>query len=343
MKALGRESAREVERQLLKADDNAADALGRHRLASAIEPGDVVGYLAKFHSRGHRGAADKARSYIQSAYNWALKAANDYTVENRQDWGVRMNPVATVARDKGATGTRTRNLSADELRVLWHAVTPGQNGFTLETSACIQLMIATGQRLQEVLRLDGCEVDLDAEVWRMPTEKTKLRRRPHAVPLPALVVPILRKLVDAHGTGPLFPAGIGRKGSARMHYSAVSQAIERWLAKPEVTAEHFQTRDLRRTWKSRTGEIGISKEMRDLIQQHAKNDTGSKHYDIADYLPQMREAMNRWNAWLYGVVDPQANADAPAPDMAAITAAIADGRVPAELLEALAAAVGGAG
>ena len=40
-----------------------------------------------------------------------------------------------------------------------------------------------------------------------------------------------------------------------------------------------------------------------MIQQHAKgSDTGSKHYDRADYFKQMREAMDKWNAWLTAVV-----------------------------------------
>lgn len=64
----------------------------------------------------------------------------------------------------------------------------------------------------------------------------------------------------------------------------------------------FQSRDIRRTWKSRAGEIGISKEMRDLIQQHARTDTGSKNYDRADYLPQMREAMKKWEDYLTQLV-----------------------------------------
>lgn len=301
MKALGRESAGEVERLLLMSKNNAADALGRQRMAASIEPGDVVDYVSKFHRRGHRGGADKARSYIQSAFNWALKSAHDYTVKDRQDWGVRINPASAVARDKGANGTRTRNLSADELRVLWRATKPGTNGFTLETSGCIRLMVCTGQRVQEVLRMDGAELDLAGAVWRMPREKTKLKLRPHAVPLPRQALPILRELVKAHGTGALFPSRPGAK-SARMAHASVMQAIDRWRALPGVKAEAFQTRDLRRTWKSRAGEIGISREMRDLIQQHAKNDTGSKHYDIADYLPQMRAAMKVWDAWLARVV-----------------------------------------
>lgn len=299
MRAAGRESAGEVERQLLLAKDNAADALGRQRRAGDVEPGAVVDYLARFHRRGHAGAADKARSYIQSAFNWALRAANDYTVQDRQDWGVKANPVAVVARDKDATSQRERNLSAAELRALWHAATPGQNGFTLETAGAIRLLIGTGQRVQEVLRLDGAELDLDAALWRMPREKTKLRTRPHVVPLPRQVLPVLRALVAAHGAGPLFPG----RGRERMDHRSVMQALDRWRALGGVAVAPFQTRDLRRTWKSRAGEIGIGRDMRDLIQQHAKNDTGSVHYDRADYLPQMRDAMGKWEAWLAAVVE----------------------------------------
>ena len=149
-----------------------------------------------------------------------------------------------------------------------------------------------------VSRLDGADLDLDAAVWNMPREKTKLRVRPHKVPLPRQVLPVLRALVEAHGAGPLFPG----RGRERMDHRSVKQAIDRWLALDGVTAAQFQTRDLRRTWKSRAGEIGIGRDMRDLIQQHARHDAGTLHYDRADYLPQMREAMDRWEAWLATVV-----------------------------------------
>jgi hypothetical protein len=42
---------------------------------------------------------------------------------------------------------------------------------------------------------------------------------------------------------------------------------------------------------------GVDRFTRDLIQQHARGDTGGKHYDHADYLPQMREAMKKWEKW----------------------------------------------
>lgn len=290
MRAKGRASATEVERALLKAKHNAADALGRTKLAADVEAEDVVQFVSKFYARGHRGAADKARSYIASAFAWAIRSANDYTNKNRQDWGVVRNPAADLPKDSGAIGTRDRNLSAAEIRALWHAT-----GFGVETMACVRLLISCGQRVQETLRIEGSEIDLFERVWRMPAHKTKGGARAHTIPLPQQALQPLADLIAIHGTGPLFPARAGSK-SALIPHQSINQAIGRWIA--STGAVPFQTRDIRRTWKSRTHDAGIDRFTRDLIQQHAKHDTGSKNYDRADYLPQMRQAMDKWQKWL---------------------------------------------
>lgn len=123
-----------------------------------------------------------------------------------------------------------------------------------------------------------------------------MKLRPHTIPLPGQAVEVLRQLLEAHPTGPLFPARTGSKAELIRHRS-VNQSIGRWLALPR-DVEDFQTRDIRRTWKSRTHDAGVDRFTRDLIQQHAKHDTGSVNYDRADYLPQMRQAMKQWELWL---------------------------------------------
>lgn len=301
LRSKGKASADEVERALLTAKKHnaAADDLGRHSAAREVTPDDVIRHVQKFFKRGKRGAADKHRSYIASAYAWAIASANDYTVEQRQDWGITFNPAAVVARDSGAIKRRSRNLSHEELRALWEA-TLDRECFTDDIGASIRVLIACGQRVQETLRLDGVEIGLDERVWKMPIEKTKTKQRPHTFPLPAVILPTLQELVERHGDGPLFPGRKGRENE-RMEHRTINHAIGRWLAREEVTIAHFQTRDIRRTWKSRTADAGIDRFTRDLIQQHAKSDTGSKNYDWADYLPQMREAMQKWSSWL-GIV-----------------------------------------
>lgn len=301
MKAKHRANADEVERVLLNAKNNAADSLGRHRAPADITPADIVRFVSTFYAAGHPGAADKARGYLAAAFAWAITSANDYTVKDGQSWGVTHNPAAAVAKDPNAKKTRDRNLDADELRIVWEACHDGNAGFSEPIEACLKLMIGCGQRVQETLRMDGAEIDLEALVWRMPAHKTKGKKRPHTIPLPRVVVPTLRALKDKHGDGPLFPARTGSK-SDLISIVSIGQAVRRWLDSDGNTMVAFQPRDLRRTWKSRTHDAGIDRFTRDLIQQHAKNDTGSKHYDRSDYTPQMREAMDKWNAWLNGVL-----------------------------------------
>lgn len=303
MKAKGRASADEVERALLLAKSNAADALGRDKAAALVTPTDIVDYVSTFFHAGHRGAANKHRGYISAAYNWAMKSANDYTVpaEKRADFGITRNPAADVAKDAGATKTRDRNLSAAELRLLWLATEPDHGvGFAPETAACIRLLICCGQRVQETLRIDGCEIDLDQALWTMPAHKSKTGKKtgkPHLIPLPRQAVEALSDLKDQYGDGPLFPARYGAAGEL-LHCDSIMQAIRRWTDREDVPVVEFQTRDLRRTWKSRAHDAGVDRFTRDLIQQHAKGDIASKVYDMADYLPEKRAAMEKWEAWL---------------------------------------------
>ena len=69
-------------------------------------------------------------------------------------------------------------------------------------------------------------------------------------------------------------------------------ALEREVI-PVVT-----NRDLRRTWKTLAGQAGISKEIRDRIQNHTLQDVSSKSYDRWNYMPEKRAAMKKWNSFV---------------------------------------------
>ncbi|ATI15731.1 putative integrase family protein [Bordetella phage vB_BbrM_PHB04] len=303
MRAIGRSHANEVERVLLLSKEmNAADALGRHKHPSEVTPASIVKYLSKYYEAGHRGAADKARGYISAAFNWAITSANDYTVAHRQNWGIEHNPAVSVKKDPGASKVRDRNLSADEIRILWIDCEDGNGGLSTSVEVCLRMMIACGQRVNETLRIDGIDIDLETNLWTMPAHKTKGRKRPHTIPLPDCIIPDLRKLKEKHGDGPLFPSRLAESKTGLLSALGVSQAVYKYVHAEDCPIKPFQTRDLRRTWKSRAHDAGVDRFTRDLIQQHAKNDTGSKNYDRAEYLPQMTEAMEKWNAWLEGVI-----------------------------------------
>lgn len=283
------ETTHTSEHLLLTGKYNAADLLGRNTIASTIEPADIANVLAKGVKRGARRTTDMQRTAMMAAFNWAMKSTHDYTQENRMDWGLKYNPVAAVPRDPAANRTLDRNLSAEEMKHVWDNA-PEQSGDVM------RLVMCTGQRVIEVMRIAGADVDLKARLWTMPARKTKGRKHTHMVPLTTQAVDILTTLIDLYGDGYLFPARAGAKGDI-IGIPSVSRGASRMAGiKP------FTPRDLRRTWKSRAGDAGIDRFTRDLIQQHAQTDTGSKHYDRFDYLPQMREAMNKWEIWLRNAI-----------------------------------------
>jgi integrase len=302
MQEKGRAMADEVERMLLKAPGNAADRIGRNRPPGDVSPADIVRAIAPFYKDGHRGAADKARSYLAAAFAWAIKSAHDYTVEDGRDWGVKQNPAAGVARDHGAMTARDRNLSNAEIRAVWSATSPREGAFGRDVGLCLRVMLACGQRLQETLRMDGADIDLEARLWTMPANKTKGRIHAHAVPLPEIILADLAHAKTIHGDGAIFPGRSDGSGET-VDIRSVSQATRRWVAAQPAGIQPFQPRDLRRTWKSRAHDAGVDRETRDLIQQHARgSDSGTKHYDRANYSAQMRVGMDKWNAWLVAAV-----------------------------------------
>lgn len=69
----------------------------------------------------------------------------------------------------------------------------------------------------------------------------------------------------------------------------------------------FVPRDLRRTFKTLTGKAGISKEIRDRLQNHSLQDVSSLHYDKYDYLKEKREAMDTWNDYFVKILNDEAN------------------------------------
>lgn len=287
LKARNAGSAGHVENVLLTGKYNAADALGRKKLAGEVTPAEVRSPLVAAAKRGALRTADIQRTYMSSAFGWGMKATNDYTQEVPYDWGIQVNPVAAVPKDPRANKARARNLSPEEMAAVWAALTEEGSG------DCARLVMLCGQRVQETIKVDGCEVDTERAIWTIPAEKTKGRKHAHVLPLPPQANEIFKRLKRWYGDGPLFPARTGSKAE-RMGFLAVSHHI----ASLKCCAP-FQARDLRRTWKSRMGDgAGIDRFTRDLLQQHARADTGGRHYDHSDYLPQMREAMKKWGKWL---------------------------------------------
>jgi hypothetical protein len=80
--------------------------------------------------------------------------------------------------------------------------------------------------------------------------------------------------------------------------NAVARASKRMVASKEAK-EPFQFRDLRRTCETLMGgELSVTKDTKAQIQSHGLSGIQDRHYDMATYLRQKREALERWGAYL---------------------------------------------
>ena len=77
-----------------------------------------------------------------------------------------------------------------------------------------------------------------------------------------------------------------------INLDSLSKAISRYRDKSEIRT--FIPRDIRRTCKTLMGELGISKSIRDRLQNHALQDVSSKHYDRYEYMPEKLRALEVW-------------------------------------------------
>jgi len=280
----------QVERILLEREDNAATALGADRPAKSIEPETIVSYLADIRARRGVGMAHTIRAYINAAFSFGIKSVHDYT---RRDvigkWNIKINPVSAIPTDPAALKVGERFLTIVEFRMFWEWL--GENYRRSSMAPALHLMMATGQRVQEILCLTNRHYD--PKECLVFWDKTK-NGLAHSLPLPDVAVRILEEL-PANEFGLFFP----HRTHPERHALNTGPNKLCALYSSEASAKSFTPRDLRRTWKTLAGRAGVSKELRDRLQNHVKaSDVSARHYDRYDYLRERRAAMKRWESFL---------------------------------------------
>ena len=273
--------------------EKVGNILGQNRVARDITADDVVGVLRPIFQRGKRAMADHVRSYIRAAYTWAIKSELDYRSASPRRFKLHTNPAAGIPTEPKTPGTRWLN-DEEFIRLYAWLECPDVPVHPPYTRA-VRILMLTGQRVEEIARLhvdqwDGHERIID---W----SKTK-NGNPHAIPVPALAAELIKSIIP-NRFGWYFPSAKdpSKPVSAATLYSFMWRQRERAVI-PIVT-----NRDLRRTWKTLAGKAGLSKEIRDRIQNHALQDVSSKSYDRWNYMPEKREAMERWNAFVTTLIE----------------------------------------
>jgi len=284
LKDAGKMSWKETEKGLNKI----ADTLGRHRPAREIEPDEIVELIRPIYERGKRAMADHVRGYIHAAYSWGMKSEHDYRATSPRRFRIAYNPAAGIPTEPKVHGTRW--LDEDEFVQLYRWLECPDVPVHPPYLRAVRVLMLTGQRVEEMAQLHISQWDAKERI--LDWSKTK-NGKPHAIPLPDLAVELLESIKpNEHGW--FFPSMMepSKPVSAGTLYAFMWRQRGRGVI-PVVT-----NRDLRRTWKTLAGKAGVPKEIRDRLQNHTLQDVSSKHYDRWQYMPEKRQGMERWNAFV---------------------------------------------
>lgn len=288
LKAASKPSWKETEKGLNKV----ADTLGLNRLAHEIEPDELVELIRPIYERGSKSMADHVRGYLHAAYSWGMKSEHDYRSASPRRFRIPFNPASSIPTEPKVQGTRW--LDEDEFVKLYRWLDCPDVPVHPSYPRAVQLIMLSGQRVEEIAGLHADQWDTKERIIDWSTTKNT---QPHAIPLPSLAAELLESITPSKA-GWFFPSA--KDPSKPVTHNTLYSFV--WRQRDRGVIPFATNRDLRRTWKTLAGKVGIAKEIRDRIQNHALQDVSSKNYDRWNYMPEKRAAMAKWDRYVRGLL-----------------------------------------
>lgn len=240
------------------------------------------------------GGKESAGGKIETAHRVAgrITAVFDYA----QDAGlIESHPAANL----------TRVLISRKVKKPMASIPPERAGELLRaiadypepvTRLGLQLLAHTFVRVGELLGMRWDELYEDGAVWVVPAERMKGKadkKLPHVVPLSPEAQAIVAQLRDINGDVPLVLDSPAKTGHP-LSENTFLFALYRMGYKGLMTAHGF--RALASTVLNE--QSGYTHDVIERQLAHKESDAVRAAYNRAEYLPQRRDLMRWWSAWL---------------------------------------------
>jgi integrase len=232
---------------------------------------DVVEVISAIEQRGAPAAANKTLKSIKTFLRWCVGRA---ILDQSPAEGVPL-PAREVARD--------RVLNDQELGQVILAARKIGGSY----GGIVALLALTGQRREEVARLQWEELDLAQRIWTLPRTRTK-NAKLHAVHLSEQSMAVLRRL---DRRGPCVFSPVGKKPFQK--FSKAKRLLDQLSG---VTG--WRLHDLRRTCVSGMARLGIAPHVADKILNHQAGTISgvAAVYQRHEFLSERRQALDLWGA-----------------------------------------------
>jgi integrase len=156
----------------------------------------------------------------------------------------------------------------------------------------VRLLIATGQRRDEVAKMGWQEIDFDKRIWTLARERTK-NDNAHEVPLNDIALNILNTIPRHDGAYVLTTDGGFTPSS---NYSDNKQRLDTLL--PAMPTWHLH--DLRRTCATGLAKLGVPVHVTEAVLNHRSGKISgiAAVYNRHDYKGEKTQALEAWGRHL---------------------------------------------
>lgn len=256
---------------------------------SDIEPMDVIQIMRGMETLGIYETRDRLLQTINAVFKYAMATGR-----------VKYNPsdirIALASRPKAE---HFACISAEELPAFLRTVTEYEKMARVSPIAisAMRLLMLTATRTSEVRFAKWADFDLDAGCWVIPENQTGRKgkqgqRTPHAVPLSAQAVKILRDLYPITGQGEYVFPNRNQHGKV-ITENTILKIIETIGYKGKMTGHGF--RSLARTI---LGDMGYRWEVLEAMLSHALVNQTAAAYIRTTYFEERRGIMQQWADYL---------------------------------------------
>jgi len=247
------------------------------RPIAAITPHEVLELLQRIERSGRRETARRLRAMMSAVFRRAIitqRATSDPTAALQ---GALIPPIV-----------KPRAALTDEKQVggLLRAIDEYDGWPTVK--AALLFTALTFARPGEVRGARRGEIDFDKTTWRIPAERTKVRR-PHEVPLSRQAVAVLKEVWPLSERGDLIFPSI-RSCVKPLSDMAMNSALRRMgFTQDEMTAHGFRS-----TASTILNERGFNPDVIEAALAHQHENTIRRTYNRARYWPERVEMMQQW-------------------------------------------------
>lgn len=159
-----------------------------------------------------------------------------------------------------------------------------------QTELALKLLMLTFVRTGELREATWDEFDLDNALWSIPKDRMKMKA-PHAVPLSAQAVEVIKQLKELNGAYSfVFP---GRNPAKAMSKNTVLFALYRMGYHSRMTGHGF-----RAVASTQLNEMGFNPDAIERQLAHAERNKVRAAYHRSEYIDERKRMMQQWADYL---------------------------------------------